>query len=87
MDLREGLSGPKLSKKSQKKSPGPGSQQSEIKSRKNSKSLQELRLWRPSKEVPKPRPGKCRKSASESAGPKRGAEGSAEKSAPGSVSL
>ena len=30
---------------------------------------------------------KCRKSASESADPKRGAEGSAEKSAPGSVSL
>ena len=43
-----------------------------------------LRSWRPSKEVPKPRPGKVPKSASESAGPKQGAEGSAEKSAPGS---
>ena len=51
------------------------------------KSALILRSWRPSKEVPKPRPGKVPKSALEGAGPKRGCRGKCRKSALGSVSL
>ena len=55
--------------------------------KRTSKSLRRLQIYDPGGHLKKCRsPGqeKCRKSASESAGPKRGAEGSAEKSALGS---
>ena len=96
MDLGEGVSGskPQKSPKSlEKVSQGRVPKVCKKSRKRSEKSPKNLKMgfldYDPGdhlKRCRSPNLEKCRRSASESAGPKRGAEGSAEKSAPGSVS-